>query len=216
MKTLMAVAAGLFALVAAAPVASAVVVNGSFESPDLGTGALAFAYRPNADFTGNAGVAANGSQFNFALAPDGKQVGFVQTGTTAAAISLDVINLLPGASYTFSFMTGQRSPTQAYPVNPFTVDFNGVSLGSFSPTGTVFTTFTTGPLVVGAATGTLRFTGSVTTADSASGIDLVRANLVAGPPGGAIPEPATWAMMIGGLGLVGGALRRLRTRRAAA
>ena len=28
------------------------------------------------------------------------------------------------------------------------------------------------------------------------------------PPTGAVPEPATWAMMIGGFGLVGGALRR--------
>lgn len=29
-------------------------------------------------------------------------------------------------------------------------------------------------------------------------------------PGGVVPEPATWAMMIGGFGLVGGALRRRR------
>jgi hypothetical protein len=28
------------------------------------------------------------------------------------------------------------------------------------------------------------------------------------PPGGAVPEPATWAMLIAGFGLVGGALRR--------
>lgn len=32
------------------------------------------------------------------------------------------------------------------------------------------------------------------------------------PPTGAVPEPATWAMMIGGFGLVGGAMRR-RARR---
>jgi hypothetical protein len=31
------------------------------------------------------------------------------------------------------------------------------------------------------------------------------------PPAAAVPEPATWAMMIGGFGLVGGALRRRRT-----
>ncbi len=29
--------------------------------------------------------------------------------------------------------------------------------------------------------------------------------------GGAVPEPATWAMMIGGMGVVGGALRRRRS-----
>ena len=30
-------------------------------------------------------------------------------------------------------------------------------------------------------------------------------------PGGAVPEPASWAMMIGGLALVGGVMRRRRT-----
>jgi hypothetical protein len=28
---------------------------------------------------------------------------------------------------------------------------------------------------------------------------------------GAVPEPATWAMMIGGMGVVGGAMRRRRS-----
>ena len=32
------------------------------------------------------------------------------------------------------------------------------------------------------------------------------------PPSGAVPEPATWAVMVGGLGLVGAALRRRRRR----
>jgi hypothetical protein len=32
--------------------------------------------------------------------------------------------------------------------------------------------------------------------------------LVDAPPGGAVPEPASWAMMIGGFGLVGAAARR--------
>ncbi|MCG2842534.1 PEPxxWA-CTERM sorting domain-containing protein [Sandaracinobacter sp. RS1-74] len=34
---------------------------------------------------------------------------------------------------------------------------------------------------------------------------------VPGQPGGVVPEPATWAMMIAGFGLVGGAMRRRRT-----
>ena len=36
------------------------------------------------------------------------------------------------------------------------------------------------------------------------------------PPAGVIPEPATWAMMIAGFGLVGGAMRRRRVARAIA
>lgn len=46
--------------------------------------------------------------------------------------------------------------------------------------------------------------------DNVGGVSL----FVNGPPvsGGAVPEPATWAMMIGGFGLIGGALRvRRRT-----
>jgi choice-of-anchor A domain-containing protein len=35
------------------------------------------------------------------------------------------------------------------------------------------------------------------------------------PPGGAVPEPATWALMIGGFGLAGSALRRRRAAAAA-
>ena len=34
----------------------------------------------------------------------------------------------------------------------------------------------------------------------------------AAPPAGAVPEPATWAMMIGGFGLAGGALRARRRK----
>lgn len=38
---------------------------------------------------------------------------------------------------------------------------------------------------------------------------------VQGPAASAVPEPAAWAMMIGGFGLVGGSLRRAREKRAA-
>lgn len=40
-------------------------------------------------------------------------------------------------------------------------------------------------------------------------------NTLAAPAPGAVPEPASWAMMIGGLGLVGGAMRRRRGMRVA-
>jgi hypothetical protein len=51
-------------------------------------------------------------------------------------------------------------------------------------------------------------TGPVTSvrisADSAFAID----NVVLNSPAAAVPEPASWAMMLGGFGLVGGAMRR--------
>ncbi len=42
---------------------------------------------------------------------------------------------------------------------------------------------------------------------------LVRLTFGAAPLSGAVPEPATWAMMIGGSGLAGGALRVARRRK---
>jgi hypothetical protein len=50
--------------------------------------------------------------------------------------------------------------------------------------------------------------GTIYENDYASGLSEVRFN------GAAVPEPATWAMMIGGFGLVGGAMRRRPARRA--
>ncbi len=38
------------------------------------------------------------------------------------------------------------------------------------------------------------------------------ARQVVNPPSGAVPEPATWAMMIAGFGMVGGAMRRRSTK----
>ena len=42
---------------------------------------------------------------------------------------------------------------------------------------------------------------------------FARFTLGAAPLAGAVPEPATWAMMIGGFGLAGGALRSARRRK---
>lgn len=49
------------------------------------------------------------------------------------------------------------------------------------------------------------------TDNHATGYDaVIKVNFSALPAG--VPEPATWAMMIGGFGLVGGAMRRRKTR----
>ena len=54
---------------------------------------------------------------------------------------------------------------------------------------------------------TLRFTGLVTIV-STEFIDNVALNVT---PSVAVPEPASWAMLIAGFGLVGAAARRRRT-----
>lgn len=44
-----------------------------------------------------------------------------------------------------------------------------------------------------------------------SGICDLNFRITAVTPAGAVPEPATWALMIGGFGAIGGAMRRRRT-----
>ena len=56
-------------------------------------------------------------------------------------------------------------------------------------------------------------TGALSYADSSSGGGaFLGANFIIGPTvgGGAVPEPATWALMLAGFGLAGAALRRNR------
>lgn len=56
------------------------------------------------------------------------------------------------------------------------------------------------------------FDDDTTGSDDGLGIDDFALNAVAAPVVSAVPEPATWAMMLCGFGLVGGAIRRRRTR----
>jgi hypothetical protein len=48
------------------------------------------------------------------------------------------------------------------------------------------------------------------TLNTSSGVEGIRGNLNAVPQLNAVPEPASWAMLIAGFGLVGAALRRRR------
>ena len=54
-------------------------------------------------------------------------------------------------------------------------------------------------------------TGTFNLTSIVSGNSTIRISAAAAP---AVPEPASWMMMIGGLGLVGGVMRRQRTRTA--
>jgi hypothetical protein len=109
------------------------------------------------------------------------------SGVLAASL-LDASNdaLLSGLSTTFDYLPGATSSS-----------WTMYTLTAYVPTsGSV----------------RVRFTGdSASVARGAPGLDNV--SLAATPVGG-VPEPGTWALMIAGFGLAGGALRR--TRRAVA
>jgi hypothetical protein len=101
----------------------------------------------------------------------------------------------PQASLTFSG-GGHNGPTIAY--GP-----NSVVLPGWEPSAIGATLMWSGDSVTRLGAGQLLFS-TLVTGNGAVRSDFQVANLVSG----AVPEPATWAMMIGGIGMVGGAMRR--------
>jgi YD repeat-containing protein len=157
---------------------NAIVADGSFESPPQNGG---YTYDPvvsGATFTGGAGVAGNGSAWNFAAAPDGSQVAFISGAPTAhGSIALSVTGLTPGATYSVRFYMTQRA---GYDPNPVVVSFNGTALGTFTPASTSFTQVTTASFVASGTSGMLNFEGTSTAgaATTTMGVDAV--TIVAG------------------------------------
>ncbi|HEX8578915.1 MAG TPA: Calx-beta domain-containing protein [Allosphingosinicella sp.] len=178
--------------VAPTTAATPTVSGGSFETPDKGTGGMAYEYRPTAAFAGNTGIAANGSNWSFAAAPDGDQVAFVQGGGEPAIISLPVTGLTSGARYVVSFRFGARP---GYTGIPVTVKFNGADLGAQQPETATFVPKTSAAFTASGSSGTLTFeaTGSPY---HASGLDMVSIAPASG--GGTTPPPQPPAFHIMG------------------
>jgi len=146
------------------------VTGGSFETPDMSTG---YAYRPSGSpvaYSGNSGVAGNGSVWGFASAPDGDQVAFLQSAGAASTIALPVTGLSPATRYTVRFRIAVRP---GHGANPVTVAFGGIALGTFTPGSAAFSAVTSAAFTASAGSGTLTFTGSGSAADLGTGIDLV-------------------------------------------
>ncbi|HMJ94031.1 MAG TPA: hypothetical protein VK472_08030, partial [Allosphingosinicella sp.] len=142
---------------------------GSFEVPDFGPN-----YEANpttmtdAVFTGNAGVAGNGSLYSF-VAADGDQVGYIQSTGAVSSIALTARNLVPGTSYRVRFSIAKR---YSFVANQLTLAFNGTSLGSFTTTSESFMQFVSNAFTPTASTGQLTVTGA-TVPNTSTGIDMI-------------------------------------------
>ncbi|WP_426162889.1 PEPxxWA-CTERM sorting domain-containing protein [Sandarakinorhabdus sp. DWP1-3-1] len=179
--------AAVAAMAIAAPALAAnVVTNGSFETGDF-SGWTQFG---NTDFTFVTpdpflGGPTDGT-FHAAFGPVGSAGGISQTFASAG-------------NYTVSFDLGNESGGFN------SVDFGGITLLSSVASG-VYASYSFNVTV--GANSTLSF--SFQNDPSFYVLDNVVVDF-----GGAVPEPASWAMLIAGFGLTGAAMRRRRVARAA-
>ena len=195
LRKLLLTGAALAAFAGSAHAAS--IPDGSFENLNFQNGQ--YVYNPTGSawtFTGGAGETGNQSAWGFQDAPDGHVVAFLQT---ISSISQTLTGLVAGTTYTVSFDLAHRPN---YGLNQVSLSFDGGSIFSLTPTSDAWTTYTASFTATGTS-GLLSFSTNDGRADNDSGLDNVR---ITGEQG-AVPEPASWALMLGGFGLVGAAMR---------
>lgn len=193
------------------PAAAVIVASQSFEAPALNSpgiqyGPDQFAFNANAvgpvviasfSFSNFSGIIKNGSSGVFADATDGTQAAFIQSFMdTAPTISWSLSGLTLGQAYKLSF---DSAGSLIVPTNTFTVTIlGGAPSALYNPT----TTYSNNVInfTATSTSGTIDFNGSLIAGNTATAID----NLVLS----AVPEPATWAMLVIGFGMVGFVARR--------
>lgn len=203
--------------------------NGGFEQPLVsvafyGTGSTAITGFTVANLPGGSGSVSlvNNSAFGNlgVVASQGAQ--FVDlTGNVGrgAGIRSDDFATLLGATYAVTFDVGAFYVAGYGSFGDATVDLyvNGVLAGSFQKTmslkgpGSIYQTFSHSFVGTGAPTNVAFYASqSAASSDLGVGLDNVGVSMTAPPPVTGVPEPAAWALMIGGFGMAGASLRRLR------
>jgi hypothetical protein len=131
-------------------------------------------------FSGEAGVAGNGSAFGFATAPEGRQVGFLQANksTTPGTITQTLTGLTSGTSYLLSMKMAQRPAYGG--IMPVTIGVDGKSLSTIRPVSTQYESYCVS-FQATASTATLVLSASPSDVDAASAVDAIsiREQLVA-------------------------------------
>lgn len=214
------------------PAAAATLINGGFEQPGVAgmltltpgstkvTGWTAVDTTPGGDtdvqylnsaaYSSLGVVASEGAHFLDLTGSVGRGKGVVS----------DAIAVTSGEQYRIAFDVGAFYVRNQGSFGDATVDLlvNGVLAGSFTNImdlkgpGSDWQRFSY-DFTADAPSVRLTFLSSTSLASSnlGVGLDNVTFDSMGGAPvGGAVPEPATWAMMIAGFGLAGASLRRRR------
>ena len=214
------------ALAIAVPASAGVVFSDNFDGEAGGNSALNYSGFANFAVTGNVDVVKSG---DFGITCSGSCVDLDGSSGPGKLTSLSSFAFNSGDVVRLSFLLGGSQRTSAFDDYFVELSFGGVTSvinygfnwgsgdvvvfpsvstpGIYSSTGiagndpfgpqSVF--FTAG------SAGTLKFSIGTTSADNVGPLlDNVKLTIDAG----AVPEPATWAMMFAGFGMVGAAMRR--------
>ena len=157
------------------------VGDAGFEQPNVGPAGTfgSFAYNPTGTpwtFVSNSGIAANGSGFTSGnpAAPEGGQVAFLQEQGSFS----QTVNGWAASTYQISFQAAQRAGNN----QDFRVLIDNTLVGTFTPTGSSYLTYTTAAFPVSAGSHTITFKGLNTDGrDNTALIDAISVRLAATP-----------------------------------
>jgi hypothetical protein len=224
-KQLFLVCVSSFALAVTSSAAS--ITDGTFSSPSVVSATNGFEYNPTGSawtFTGASGIAAQGqptvAPWYTITAPGGSgQAAFLQNyvgpntlySGHPGIISQFITGLTAGDSYTLSLFAAQRP---SYNVNPFTISVGGASIGSVTPGSTVFNSYSETFTATG-TTELLAFTSNPGPTTGNFDFDSILADVTLRSNVTSVPEPATSALLLSGLGGLAFYMRRKSQNRQA-
>jgi autotransporter-associated beta strand protein len=154
--------------------------NYGFEVPSLGSGN--YSYTPAGalwNFSGQSGIAANGSGFGNPNAPEGTQAALLQNhGSFSQVLS----GFTPGTNYTITYSATQRSGTAQHGGETWNLMIDSNVIQSNTPGAIIYSTYST-TFTASAATHVLSFVGTdLVGGDNTVFIDNVTINPPVSPP----------------------------------